>query len=493
MKHLIAALSILFVVACGDTNYYTYNQIADAGTPTSTTNTTISVEVPKDLLTDTKATVIVTWTGDIQEGTIQVLSSDGTDFGAQMFSLAGMVYTKHLTFLFDVRQPNTGYLVTVTATDKEKNSYEALTTFESKPAPAAIVSLSYTNVTSVGAIAVIDIMGTKQEGACIIYRRYSNSNQYSSSMPCKPGKNYLWVYNWERGSGSTYFVAFQSGTQSVISDDAVLIAADNYELGLTLESQDANGFALQWQVQKQYGYVEVYCNTNDYERSWSARMNTPTQQTGAVQFNITAPGSYSCRAYGNSYLPAYGQWVSEVSAALIVIVAQPPIYPYVTITADSPAPGSSVTQAVTTGTAIGRFKIVNNGNSRVTLEHLKFNDLGSHLGLGTKYRLHFSSQNSTDYTSGMMAGSSSSTDFQPALDVVIDGGSYRYFTVVIDQIGVAMSGDWWQLEVSRDGDVTFKVAEVDLGFDANGNGVLTDTIGGQATVGNPRAGALIKQ
>jgi|GEM_PF-3786742 hypothetical protein len=168
----------------------------------------------------------------------------------------------------------------------------------------------------------------------------------------------------------------------------------------------------------------------------------------------------------------------------------------VVITGDSPSAGSSQTMTILSGTQLGRFKITNNGNAKVTITDLKFTDNGTHTGTPT-YKLRYSNLNSNNYTANIVSGTFSSVDFSnlSLSPLTIDGGTYRYVAVTINTLGGAISGDSWQLAVTKLGDIKYSVSETDLGYDANGNGSIMDTIFSlPVSLGNiPTLGQLIKQ
>ncbi len=166
----------------------------------------------------------------------------------------------------------------------------------------------------------------------------------------------------------------------------------------------------------------------------------------------------------------------------------------VMVTGDSPTAGGSQSITILAGTQLGRFKITNNGNSKVTITDIKLTDNGSHTGTPT-YRLRYSDQNSTNYTQNSAVSSANSVDFSSlgSGSFSIDGGAYRYVTVTINTTGGIMSGDFWQLAVTKLGNISYSATETDLGYDANGNGTISDTILNLPAEGIPALGTIVKQ
>lgn len=169
----------------------------------------------------------------------------------------------------------------------------------------------------------------------------------------------------------------------------------------------------------------------------------------------------------------------------------------VSITGDSPSAGSSLTQAVIAGTQIGRFKITNNGNAKITINGIKFTDSGSHSGATTSYSLKYSDQNSTNYTQNTASSTqANSVDFSAlstqGTPFTIDGGAYRFVTVSILTPGATITGDNFQLSIAAIGDVQYTALETDLGYDAKNNGNLSDTSFTLYADGKPSLGTLVK-
>lgn len=215
--------------------------------------------------------------------------------------------------------------------------------------------------------------------------------------------------------------------------------------------------------------------------------------------NVVAKGASSGTVLDNND-------TSKVSGAPMLATGVTYIAPFqVLATAEAPAAGSSVTQAVIAGTQIARIKIQNNGSAKVTITGIKFTDSGSHTGASTSYTLKYSDQNSNNYVQGTASSTltgngtadsnSNGTNWKTnyMIPVEIDGGSYRYFTVTIGRIGDAVQGDNFQLAVASLGDITYSVAETDLGYDANLSGTLAGSITGLFADGKPIMGTLVKQ
>lgn len=165
--------------------------------------------------------------------------------------------------------------------------------------------------------------------------------------------------------------------------------------------------------------------------------------------------------------------------------------PAVTLTAEAPVAGSSMTQAILAGTHLGRFRITNLGTAKITVTSLSFVDSGTHTGNTTTFRLYYSDQNSSNFTGNTAALARPTVDFT-GLDFSIDGGAMRYVTVAIHNIGLAAYGDTFQLSAPTLGSGRFSVAETDLGFDANINGSIMDTITNLPMDGKPMLGTYIK-
>lgn len=164
--------------------------------------------------------------------------------------------------------------------------------------------------------------------------------------------------------------------------------------------------------------------------------------------------------------------------------------PMILITADAPVPaGSSVTQAILRGTQLGRFKVTNMGWVKATVEKIALADYGTHTGTSTLFDLVYSDQNSTNYTQNSV-GTQNNLIFNNT-SISIDGGAYRYITVVLKDLGGSVSGDSYGLYVHPGITSTFSALEYDLGFDYTLDGDLNDTAYGEIQ-GKPVLGAVVK-
>ncbi|MBU1038702.1 hypothetical protein KKC17_00465 [Patescibacteria group bacterium] len=158
-------------------------------------------------------------------------------------------------------------------------------------------------------------------------------------------------------------------------------------------------------------------------------------------------------------------------------------------------PTSSVTQTVVAGTAIGRFKVQNNGNAQITLTNVKFTDSGTHTGTDARYTIYASSENSGDYTTNSLEVSATDTlDFAAlTASTAINGGAYRYLTVTLSTATSVVSGDSFALSVASLGDLKYSVTEAGLGYDGTQDGDLADTITSLYVDGKPTLGTMSKQ
>jgi hypothetical protein len=165
--------------------------------------------------------------------------------------------------------------------------------------------------------------------------------------------------------------------------------------------------------------------------------------------------------------------------------------PMILITADAPVPaGSSITQAVLRGTQLGRFKVTNMGWVKATVEKIALADYGTHTGTSTMFDLVYSDQNSSNYTQNSVGTQQNNLIFNNT-SISIDGGAYRYVTVVLKDLGQSTSGDSYGLYVHPGITSTFSATEYDLGFDYNLDGNLDDTAYGEIQ-GKPVLGAVNK-
>jgi hypothetical protein len=166
----------------------------------------------------------------------------------------------------------------------------------------------------------------------------------------------------------------------------------------------------------------------------------------------------------------------------------------VVVSGETPSAGSSVTQTVTSGTVIGRFKVQNNGSAQIRLTHVKFTDNGTNSTTTETYKLWYSDENSSNYTANV-GGTSTSTDFGAlGTPITLNGGSYRYLTVTVENATGLASGDSFNLAVASLGDLKYSVDDADLGYDGNRDGNSSSGISAGLYVdGKPVLGTIVKQ
>ncbi len=166
----------------------------------------------------------------------------------------------------------------------------------------------------------------------------------------------------------------------------------------------------------------------------------------------------------------------------------------VVVSGVSPTDGSSTTTSIAAGTQLGRFKVMNNG-TQITLTDATFTNSGTHTGTNARYTLYASSENSSDYTTNSLEVSGTDTVAFGSLttSITINGGSYRYLTVVLSTATSVTTGDSFGLSVASLGDLKYSVAETGLGYDAEQDGDLTGTVTGLYVDGKPSLGTLNKQ
>jgi hypothetical protein len=167
----------------------------------------------------------------------------------------------------------------------------------------------------------------------------------------------------------------------------------------------------------------------------------------------------------------------------------------VVVSGVSPTDGSSTTTSIAAGTQLGRFKVMNNGTAQITLTDATFTNSGTHTGTNARYTLYASSENSSDYTTNSLEVSGTDTVAFGSLttSITINGGSYRYLTVVLSTATSVTTGDSFGLSVASLGDLKYSVAETGLGYDAEQDGDLTGTVTGLYVDGKPSLGTLNKQ
>jgi len=150
------------------------------------------------------------------------------------------------------------------------------------------------------------------------------------------------------------------------------------------------------------------------------------------------------------------------------------------------------------GQTVGVFKITNNGGAPIYLATttMSFATIGS-ATTSIDYKLYSSAVGGTqsdtsawNSTSTGANGASTTVTFNlnsvttPTTNLKIDGGSWRYLTIRTSSSSAA-NNDTFQFSVSALGNVLYNVKESDLGYDGNGNGTLTETIGNLYVDGTP--------
>jgi hypothetical protein len=166
----------------------------------------------------------------------------------------------------------------------------------------------------------------------------------------------------------------------------------------------------------------------------------------------------------------------------------------VVVSGETPSAGSSVTQTVTSGTVIGRFKVQNNGSAQINLTHIKFTDNGTNSSATETYKLWYSDENSSNYTAHIAAGSTSVDFGALGTPITLNGGSYRYLTVTVDDAAGLASGDSFNLAVASLDDLKYNVSDADLGYDGNRDGNSSSGITtGLYVDGKPVLGTIVKQ
>jgi len=218
----------------------------------------------------------------------------------------------------------------------------------------------------------------------------------------------------------------------------------------------------------------------------------------SFRFRIQFPSSIATKGASSG---ATGSGSNAAAASGITYIS-----PFsVSITGDAPAAGSSVTQAIAAGTQLGRFKITNSGNAKVTITGLRITNGGT-TPMGTPtFNLKYSDQNSSNYTANTASSSqvmnvaSSTIDFSSlgtsggSSSFTIDGGSYRYVTVSLQTATGVAAGDSFSLSIASVGDVTYTANELDLGYDATNDGAVTNTASNSLYCeGKPSLGTLVK-
>jgi hypothetical protein len=128
------------------------------------------------------------------------------------------------------------------------------------------------------------------------------------------------------------------------------------------------------------------------------------------------------------------------------------------------------------------------------LTHVKFTDNGTNSTTTETYKLWYSDENSSNYTANV-GGTSTSTDFGAlGTPITLNGGSYRYLTVTVENATGLASGDSFNLAVASLGDLKYSVDDADLGYDGNRDGNSSSGISAGLYVdGKPVLGTIVKQ
>lgn len=183
------------------------------------------------------------------------------------------------------------------------------------------------------------------------------------------------------------------------------------------------------------------------------------------------------------------------------------IYTYITpfgviATSDSPTANSSQTLAVGVGTTLGRIKLTNNGSAKITVTGIKFTDSGTHTVTASapSYILYYSDEGTSNYTQNTASSTSySSVDFSTPAGIptanqftIVGGGGYRYISVAVLLAGAIASGNSWQLAIANLTDITYTVAESDLGYDSNASATISGSSDTLYADGKPTMGTLVK-
>lgn len=148
------------------------------------------------------------------------------------------------------------------------------------------------------------------------------------------------------------------------------------------------------------------------------------------------------------------------------------------------SPATPTTVGTSAGIGVGIFKVVNNGSAPISLTKAKFTDGGASTS-SRVYHLYASADGGAQSdVSASTGGVATSTTANFTTSMSINGGSWRYLIVKMDN--ASANNDTYQLTANSSvSDFTFSVTESDLGYDANGNGTKADTATGLGVVGNP--------
>lgn len=120
-----------------------------------------------------------------------------------------------------------------------------------------------------------------------------------------------------------------------------------------------------------------------------------------------------------------------------------PLSPIV-ITVDAPMVGLTMTQALMPGSQLVRFKLVNTASERSAVGKILVKDSHKTLNDGVMYQFWYSDQNSTNFMANKLGEPS---ELAPTDILIIEGGSCRYVTVTIADLGRAVHGDGFQLSL----------------------------------------------
>ena len=195
---------------------------------------------------------------------------------------------------------------------------------------------------------------------------------------------------------------------------------------------------------------------------------------------------------------AYTGETGTVSTTTQVIAAGTSrIVPFlVAVEGSYPTSGSSTELTILASTTIGRFKVTNNGSAKITLDYVDFTDNGSHTSTHDLevFKLYASDENSSNYTGTEIDSKIDNVQFgELTTDPTISGGAYRYLTVQVSTLASITSGDSFNLSAASIGDLQYKVAESDLGYDGNYSGTITGNIDDLYISGTPAVGTLTKK
>ncbi|MEK7543088.1 MAG: hypothetical protein AAB503_02190 [Patescibacteria group bacterium] len=161
------------------------------------------------------------------------------------------------------------------------------------------------------------------------------------------------------------------------------------------------------------------------------------------------------------------------------------------------SPKTATTIGTASGQIVGVFKVTNNGNAPISIgKSVRFSNAG--VSKKIAFALYVSamggssSDSETYIASASINDASSTIDFNIGslqkessvdVDCIINGGTHRYLTIKTN--GTAENNNTFQLSVSALGNISYKISEADLGYDANLDGDLNDTISGLCIDGTP--------